>query len=264
MYAIELTIRPTAGLTFRRMPSSIVHISTYPFVPPPTLSGWLRRLLLLQAGIYPETAVKDPNFYVLPSTFYVLGAYPVPRPRRDADIIHKTRRHGPMFQSKHTHFSKLHRGRGSNNEKLQLHTWEYLMVDKLVGYVLHEDAEMLARLQAVQNFGCKLGKEGFAFLEHVSEVVKVTHQQRRAEPNTLVPGSALMGVPSHLYALYRHHFAADETDHPLGEAIPSQVTGFVPFWAGYPEGAVELSYWVSEENGWHFPVALVEELYGTH
>ena len=58
MYGISLDIHPTGGLTFRRMPSAILHISTYPFLPPTTMSGWLRRLLMLSAGHYPETRVK--------------------------------------------------------------------------------------------------------------------------------------------------------------------------------------------------------------
>lgn len=55
---LKLTIKPTAGLTFRRMPSSILHISTYPFLTPTTMSGFLRRLKLLEAGHLPKTEVK--------------------------------------------------------------------------------------------------------------------------------------------------------------------------------------------------------------
>ena len=67
MWMLKLEIKPTSGLTFRRMPSSILHISTYPFLPPTTMSGFLRRLKLLEAGHFPETAVKDPDYYTLPS-----------------------------------------------------------------------------------------------------------------------------------------------------------------------------------------------------
>ena len=43
MWMLQLGIKPTSGLTFRRMPSSILHISTYRFLPPTTMSGFLRR-----------------------------------------------------------------------------------------------------------------------------------------------------------------------------------------------------------------------------
>jgi len=34
---LEFTIQPTAALTFRILPGSILNIATYPFVPPTTL-----------------------------------------------------------------------------------------------------------------------------------------------------------------------------------------------------------------------------------
>ena len=109
MYYIQLDIRPTGGLTFRRMPGSILHIATYPFLPPSTMSGYLRRLLMLAGGCYPNTTVGNAPYYVLPWPLYhVLGAYPVPR---RAYRVHITRRHGPKYQTKHTVFSKLVRVR---------------------------------------------------------------------------------------------------------------------------------------------------------
>ena len=83
MWMLELVIKPTSGLTFRRMPSSILHISTYPFLPPTTMSGFLRRLKMLEAGHLPETAVKDPAYYALPPpTLYSGGVSKTERASR--------------------------------------------------------------------------------------------------------------------------------------------------------------------------------------
>ena len=267
MYGVYLDIRPTGTLTFRRMPSAISHISTYPFVPPTTLSGWLRRLLMLSKGIYPETAVKQPNFYAMSADFQVLGAYPTPFKQF---YIHTARRHGPMFQSKHVVFSRLYRNKQDegNYEKLQLHTWEYLLVERLRGYILHEQAEALEQLRAVQNHGCKLGKEGFAVLEYVSPIQELQRRTESATPATLVPGKELLLHPSHLYALYRYDFKTQKKQiivDDLHTAVPSQITGFIPFWGGTPHGEIELDYWVyaDDQVTSYLPVALGEELYGT-
>lgn len=260
MYGLKLTIRPSGGLTFRRMPSAILHISTYPFLPPTTMSGWLRRLMIMaHSGEYPETAVKDPDYYALPPDYYVLGAYPTPFHK---GRIHTTKRHGPMFQSKHAVFSRLYRNKKEegNYEKLQLHTWEYLLVDQLDGYVLHESKTALEELRQLENYGCKIGKEGFAYLEAVSEVKALRQETAVAHPSTLLPGEQLIGKQGTLYPLYRYQYQAKlHLDPNLGEPIPSPIAGFVPFWAGWADEAVELTYWTDGEL--YLPVALVEALY---
>jgi hypothetical protein len=267
MYGLEMRIRPTSGLTFRRMPGAILHISTYPFLPPTTMSGWLRRLVMLSAGeenpdedLYPNTAVNNPDYFALSPDYYVLGAYPMPSSKF---YVHTTKRHGPMFQSKHAVFSRLYRNKADegNDEKLQLHTWEYLLVDYLRGYVLHEDADALEGLRPLQNFGCKIGKEGYAYLETISPVIKLEKRTVKAKPDTLLPGEALIGQPGTLFPLYRYQYQARlQLNTNLADPIPSAIKGFVPFWAGLTNEEMEIDYWTDDSI--FLPVALVEALYG--
>lgn len=254
MYYLQIGIRPTAGLTFRRMPSSILHISTYPFLPPSTMSGWLRRLLMLRQGLYPETKVKNPPTYVLPKPpYHVLGAYPVP----SQDFrLHTTHRQGIRSFS-HTAFSELvnpHRSK----ENYQLHTWEYLFVDHLRGYVVSEKAGPLEELQKVVNLGCKLGKEGYAYVESISEVQELTQQKKSASPSVLVSARALVGLPSRIYTLYRHEHEGGIPLEDLDKEVPNPIAGFVPFRAGWPDQAIELDYWTDGEV--FIPQATLDEL----
>jgi hypothetical protein len=260
MYGISLDIRPTSGLTFRRMPSAILHISTYPFVPPTTMSGWLRRLLMLSAGHYPETDVKQPDYFALPPDYYVLGAYPFPNPQLDHRVVHTTRRQG-IRAFNHNAFSRMVR-HADSKEVYQLHTWEYLMVERLRGYVLHQDAQALTLLDQTLNYGCKLGKEGYAYLESASEVKALEQVKVRARPATLVPAMDLVGHPSTLYTLYRYQFKpVNGADIDLRHPTPSRVEGFVPVRAGWPaEGAIELDYWTNGND--YLPASLVELFYG--
>lgn len=261
MYGLELTIRPTGGLTFRRMPSGILHISTYPFLPPTTMSGWLRRLAILAGrGEIPDTAVANPDYLALPPDYHVLGAYPTPF---HGERIHTTKRHGSMFQSKHVAFSRLHRRKADegNNEKLQLHTWEYLLVDRLIGYVLHEEATPLEEMRELVNYGCKIGKEGFAYLEAVSPVISLRRTRATAQSATLLPGMDLIGCQGALYPLYRYKYRPSPAhEYRPAEATPSAIIGYVPFWAGWADEAVELDYWT--DGRVYLPVSFVEALYG--
>jgi hypothetical protein len=262
MYGLTMTIRPTGGLTFRRMPGSMVHIATYPFLPPTTMSGWLRRLVIMAgAGDYPNTAVDDPDYLALSPDYYVLGAYPQPF---HAERIHTTKRHGPMYQSKHAVFSRLYRSKGDegNYEKLQLHTWEYLLADRLTGFVLHEDGDALEALRQPLNYGCKIGKEGFAYLEDVSTVKALRRETTVARPATLLPGTDMIGRQGTLYPLYRYQYRpAAARGAALSQATPSAIEGFVPLWVGWTDEAIELDYWTDGET--YVPASLAEALYGS-
>lgn len=253
-YGVRLIIRPTSALTFRRMPSAILHISTYPFLPPSTMSGWLRRLFLMDAGIYPDTSVKDPDYFVMPQDYHVLGAYPPVNARRP-ESIHTTKRHG-VRAFNHNAFSRLV-GSRSNKEVYQLHTWEYLLVDHLVGFVLHHDPTALERIHSLLNLGCKCGKEGYAFLEQVSDVRPYSMINTKAMPSVPATGQELMRKPADLFVAYRHEYSKKR--HLLNDPAvlePSNIDGFVSLWLGWPAKNVELSCLTDGEN--YIPVGMVE------
>ncbi len=253
-YGVILTVRATGALTFRRIPSAILHISSYPFIPPSTLSGWLRRLYMLSTGFYPETKVKKPDYYVMPSDYHILGAYPLPEPRKSFQI-HTTKRQG-IRSFNHAAFSRLSRVH-TNKEVYQLHTWEYLLVDRFKGFVLHKEAEPLAEFKNLQNFGSKCGKEGYAFLEEVSEVMRFERTVTSASPNTPAVGTELMGLPADMFVAYRH----EHCDNKRGEKHPSApepsgVKGFTSIWLGWPSEMVEMEYFSDGKH--HIPAGMLE------
>ncbi len=255
MWMLKLLIKPTSGLTFRRMPSSILHISTYPFLPPTTMSGFLRRLKLLEAGHLPETDVKDPDYYALSPQLCPLGAYPRKREYR----IHTTKRHG-MSNLKHNAFSRIVSDKRKNIENYQLHTWEYLFTEKLVGYVVSEDKELLSQLKTVKNFGCKIGKEGYAFVDGISGPTELVLKQVKTKPDTLLPGTALVGVPCEAFPLYRYAWGEGASENTnLEHPEPSDIKGFVPFVAGEVYGKIELDYYT--DGNVHLPKLFIDELW---
>jgi hypothetical protein len=204
MYLMIFNIKPTAGLTFRVLPGSILDITTYAFVPPTTLSGFLRRLAMMHAGFdFPNTGPNDPNtpFYVLPRELIPLGAYPIGACSRP---VHRTYRKGPR-DFRHTAFSDIYR-KANKHENIQLHTWEYLLADELIGYVISENEKELARLMEIVGYGSKMGKEGYAFVESASGPFPLQRAELKAVPSTLIPADDLFEknprVPADIFTLY--------------------------------------------------------------
>lgn len=255
MWMLQLVVKPTSGLTFRRIPSSILHISTYPFLPPTTMSGFLRRLKLLEVGHLPETDVKDSDYYALPPQLCPLGAYPWKSGYR----IHTTKRHG-MLNLKHNAFSRIVSGKRKNTENYQLHTWDFLFVEKLIGYVVSKDEEFLSQLRTVENFGCKIGKEGYAFIDEISGPTELALEQMKTKPDTLLPGKALVGVPCEAFPLYRYAWGNSASkDTNLERPEPSDIEGFVPFVAGEVHGEIELDYYTDGKV--YLPKPFIDELW---
>ena len=254
MWMLELVIKPTSGLTFRRMPSSILHISTYPFLPPTTMSGFLRRLKMLEIGHLPETDVKDPDYFALPPQLCPLGAYP----KANEYCIHTTKRQG-IRSFNHNAFSRIVRHQ-SRKEVYQLHTWEYLFTEKLIGYVVSEDEKLLGQLRTVENFGCKIGKEGYAFVDSVYGPTQLVLEQARVKPDTLLPGTALIGVPCEAFPLYRYAWGIGASENTnLTHPEPSAIEGFIPFVAGEVREVIELEYYT--DGNVHLPKPFIDELW---
>jgi len=276
MYCLKFILQPTAAMTFRILPGSILNIATYPFVPPTTLSGFLRRLGMMSVKLeIPETRVnnQNPPIYALPPRYVALGAYPV---IGKWSGVHQTYRKG-TFSFNHDAFSSIYRDKKGEDDKkkkedIQLHTWEYLIAEELIGYVVSESKEGLKHFQNLVGYGCKLGKEGFAVVKEVSELFELKRQTIAAQPSTIVPmedllhGDFIGGCD--IYNLYRYNWltttqANSETEGFLDET-PTQVDGFVPFVTAYFSYSLEppptLNYYTNEEI--YIPISLVNLLKG--
>lgn len=268
MYCLKFKIIPTAAMTFRILPGSILNIATYPFVPPTTLSGFLRRVAMLSHGLdIPETTInkENPPYYTLPPHCVALGAYPVNTAYHG---VHRTYRKG-MRSFNHDTFSRLYVEKGEN---LQLHTWEYFIADELVGYVISESQSSLEPLLDLESFGCKLGKEGFAVIDQISEPIQLQKEKVIAHPSTIVPMEVLLQENNFIngcdiYNLYRYDWSKSkqiEDEIGLLDQERSLINGFIPFVAAYyPKKAhylPPLEFYTDEEI--YIPTSLVSLLQG--
>jgi hypothetical protein len=271
MYCVKLTLQPTAAMTFRILPGSILNIATYPFVPPTTLSGFLRRLGMMSIGLeLPETRInkEKPPTYALPSRYLALGAYPTKGSWRG---VHRTYRKG-MREFNHDSFSKIYQEKDRAN--FQLHTWEYLIAEELIGYVVADSPEGLEHFQDLEAYGCKLGKEGFAFIADTSDILELEEVILAAMPSTILPMEALLQSNQivggcDIYNLYRYQQPARTSPSSEQEGFldsePSEIEGFVPFVAGYFSQELgsppTLSYYTDNDDT-YIPVALINLLRG--
>lgn len=270
MYCLKFTIQPTAAMTFRILPGSILNIATYPFVPPTTLSGFLRRLCMISVGLdIPETRVNNDNppTYALPPHYLALGAYPL---QDRLSGVNRTYRKG-MREFNHDVFSRLYIEEEKAN--FQLHTWEYFIAEELIGYIVSDSAEGLENFQKLENYGCKLGKEGFAIITAVSDIIQLDKEIAAKHPSTIVPMQTLLQsnhFPSgyDIYNLY--HYKWTNIDTPLEQEgfldnQPTNVDGFIPFVAGYFTQRVitmPILEYYTDGNEVNIPVSLVNLLKG--
>lgn len=270
MYCVEIKLQPAAAMTFRIVPGSILNIATYPFVPPTTFSGFLRRLGIMSVGLeIPETRInkENPPFYALPPRYLSLGVY---LPNGALSSVHRTYRKG-MREFNHDSFSRLYLEEDKAN--FQLHTWEYLIAEELIGYVVADSLPGLEHFQDLETYGCKLGKEGFAIVTEVSEIMPLEQRTVAANPSTIVPVEALLERGEvvggfDIYNLYRYNWEANsETDSDRDGFLdlqPSLINGFVPFVGAYFSQPVNpsptLDYYTNGEI--YIPVSLVNLLRG--
>lgn len=257
MFGVRVLIQPTAGLTFRRLPGSILHIATYPFLPPTTMSGFLRRLAVSEKGELPENEetpearATAPKYYVLPRSLIAVGAYPA----ADEWYIHTTKRQG-IRAFNHDAFSRIYR-EADKKQVYQLHDWDYLICGAMTGYVLSENSQLLEALKTLVNRGCKLGKEGYAYLAAVSEVQEFSLKRTTERPDTFTPGNLLIGVPCTAFPMYRHEWDGNGTED-MATPTPSPIKGFIPFMGGIPAEPIEADFYTDGEK--YIPKALVDLL----
>lgn len=271
MYCLQINIQPTAAMTFRILPGSILNIATYPFAPPTTLSGFLRRLGMMYAGLeIPETRINNDNppFYTLPQRYCALGAYPV---KGKLSAIHRTYRKG-MREFNHDAFSRIYQDGDKAN--FQLHTWEYFIAEELVSYVVADSPKGLEHFQELVGYGCKLGKEGFAIISQVSEITKLHKETLTKYPSTIVPMETLLQSNQFIsgcdiYNLYRYKWSADSNTKSGQEGFldnqETKVEGFIPFVTAYfveDSGNPPTLEYFTDRNEINIPISLVNLLKG--
>ncbi|HEY9801800.1 MAG TPA: hypothetical protein V6D25_15690 [Leptolyngbyaceae cyanobacterium] len=271
MYCLQINIQPTAGMTFRILPGSILNIATYPFAPPTSVSGFLRRLGMMYAGLeIPQTRTNNDNppFYALPQRYCALGAYPL---KGTLSGVHRTYRKG-MREFNHDTFSRIYQDEDRAN--FQLHTWEYFIAQELISYVIADSPEGLEIFQKLVDYGCKLGKEGYAVVTQVSEIVELYQETSAKYPSTIVPMENLIQTNPFIsgydiYNLYRYKWALNHNTGLVTEGfldnLESRIEGFIPFITAYfLEEAVippTLEYF-TDGNDINIPVSLVNLLKG--
>lgn len=240
IWAIEIEMKPAGPLTFRQMPSGLLHIMSYPFMPPTTMSGFLKRLLDIAdggqwAGYGRDWFGKGPGSgftLTLDPACRALGAFP---PARQWSI-HKTRRHGPK-NFKHGEFSQLLRTR--HKENYELHHWDYLFCEFLTGWVAARDKAALAPFQRLRNYGGKAGKEGFLVVSRVGAPRRMPLIQGSYRPLGLIT-PPVRPASGRFFNLYGHWW---DKGYEWRNGERGGVAGFTQVGAYWEAEAADGPYW---------------------
>ncbi len=65
--------------------------------------------------------------------------------------------------------------------------WEFTVTDNYSAYLVSENKESLAIFDCLQNYGYKIGKEGFAFVSHVFETQDLTAENGKFKSSVIIP-----------------------------------------------------------------------------
>lgn len=266
MYSVTIALQPAGAITCRIIPGSIVDIASYPFVPPTAMSGYLKRLCVLAAGHdLPTSSVQEKKklspFYTLPAHMVTTGALP-----SGLQGIHKTHRKGPA-QMDHFGFSKINREKMEKKENIQLHTWEYFFCEALTGYVVSKDKDALTWLSQIEGWGCKIGKEGYAFVSSVSAPVPLEEVHTRACPSTLFcpDDVALEDIyqPCTMYNIHRYAWDKEGCQPPPEAPTPTSIEGYAPLAAAIPHQDTMLHMdYLHDGKKLHIPTSWIKRLEG--
>ncbi|QTA81104.1 Uncharacterized protein dnl_34300 [Desulfonema limicola] len=255
IWITEIVFKPTGALTFRQMPSGILHIMSYPFMPPTTMSGFIKRLLDIAEGSEWKGYGKDwfgkgpGNHFTLTldQNYRALGAFP----EQDQWCVHKTRRHGPK-NFKHRNFSQILRT--DHKENYELHHWDYLFCNSLTGWIAAKEKEPLEKLGCLKNFGGKAGKEGWLFVESISEPRQVFLTEGQYIPLGLVT-PPLRPDSGMFYNLYGHYW---DENYQWTNNEKGGVTGFTQLGAWWNVDRVSGAYW-AWDKGLGFPAHIPDD-----
>ncbi len=281
LFLKRLEITPTSALSFRKLPMSHKAISSYSFIPPTVLSGFLYRLIRLSRGEMipiPKMFKNDKpiaaeyfiieNYLTSPETkgVFSLGAYPdiyanftsfrmgyqdislgitfasdlMPFRKKREDIISLLEQNSSKFKDYKQVKEKIERAhndyryfktveniisyyaselnlnerlipdhaRVSKSGKVKSGTtydtkirrapldWEFTVTDKYSAYLVSENKERLAIFDCLQNYGYKIGKEGFAFVSQVFETQDLTEKNGKVKSSVIVPLDSEMYYPN--------------------------------------------------------------------
>lgn len=193
MYAIKLLVVPTSQLTVKIPPAIPGLYRTYPFIPPTTFSGYLARLYKIKSG--KELPIRDTGEPLLIeniSNVFSLGLYP------STWSVNSTWRQGFRVASGYEQVpSKAYKFIRFTRERVEgvdywLIEWESLLCDKLEGYIVSEYEKLLNELKELKGYGYKLGYEGFAYVEEVSNPLELELKTLEAVPSTIVITTTLI------------------------------------------------------------------------
>lgn len=272
LYLKELEITPTSALSFRKLPMSHKVISSYSFVPPTVLSGFLYRLIRLYHGkampkprVFKNDEPVIDEYFILenpltsPETkgVFCLGAYPacsanftslrmgyqdlslgitfasdlVPFRRNRDEILSLLRsdsakikdydkikekieeaRDDYRYYKTVENILQFHEGKSSISERMipdhsRLNKrgkvasgttydtkirrapldWEFTVANSYQAYLVSENKDSLSIFDDLQNYGYKIGKEGFAYISDVRPTQELVPQNGKFRSSTIIP-----------------------------------------------------------------------------
>jgi len=260
MFYLVIKVDIDGPSTFMMYPWDLTNVSSYHFIPPTTFSGYLARILLASQNDYDRIPFRQngPNstplyLQTLFKDVHVLGAFPV-----GSFFSHISYRHG-MQNIQHTRFSQIiSLNPRSEMENFQLYHWEYCFFNSLNGYILSEDEKDLTKMSILENYGWKLGKEGYGRIASVEGPFKLVNGILKATPSTIIPfDKSFIDLKEEFeYDLLKIYYIP-EKNTLFNNFDPRNLSVNTLNVAIIKSGTIPSDYFYNEQNCVYFPASLL-------
>lgn len=129
----------------------------------------------------------------------------------------------------------------------QLLRWEFLMPIDFYGLVVAKSKDILTELLAIQGWGLNIGKEGYVFVQQVSEIFPLRVEEIEAHPSTLVPiEDATFASQAQYFPVY--YFKPSNNNQTSG--YYSELFALIP-------DKLSSTYWTNREEQIFIPNSMV-------
>jgi len=128
--------------------------------------------------------------------------------------------------------------------------WEFTVSEKFRALLVSRHANLFDEFDLIQNYGCKIGKEGFAFVSKVLSTLKITKSEGRFTSSTIIPldpkiTHTEVDEPKDPESVYYFDWSKKTFVREIFAMNGSQANG---------------GYYTDDGNQWTIPVATLEKL----
>lgn len=128
--------------------------------------------------------------------------------------------------------------------------WYFCVADRFNGFLVSMQKEHLAFFDHIKNYGFKIGKEGFAFISDISDILSLKRKEGVFSSSVIIP----------LDPTIKHTKVQEPRDPESVYYFSRREQKFARDIFGLPNSIAEGVYYTDQNNQWNIPLSTLEKL----